>query len=1311
MNNRGSALVVVLAMVVLLTALVVAFFSRALLEQQISTSSANQVKVELFTRGVVGVIESELRQSLEATGTVIGGVRYYRVASGAAEGVTPPRESLKGLTNSEAFPNLVAMSSAKYPLHVTGSVRAAERASTTGTSLNGRSVPLSAWNKPLLLPKARPASGDSTRAGGRAAPDWILVARDGSNPAAHGPGVVGRYAFMIYNEGGLLDANLAGAPVLADSGSQRARWSRKGTAAFADWSLLKTADGDAVLTRRDLEQLVGWRNYASVQPGGNFPQFTVSGDAMVGRWLDYVTGGRFTVSGTMVGGRSDQMFSSRRQLIQFLTEGVAERDSDKARLQNALQYLGTFSRSSNQPSFWPHPGRPKIRSGQPEMMGGKVKDGEEDYGGGNSAHGEEERYNPPFPTLRVTTALAGSGARRADGSPFIVGEALVKKRFALARLMWLTYQGPSAGVPESDALFKWYRDNGGMPLDELRRWWRTGTSENIYNYFGLTWVPDATSGYAGYWRYDHGITGQDWVNGTEVTVIGVLSEVRDKNREPDFFELLQAAVNVGSVAKGRGAEGVGGSMYSGYLLRDTNVEFQIWQMGLNIIDGANPTQYPTCLKVNYGDETPVGGGKTYLRAFYGAMDLPYHYGTVKTAFISRSAEPPVPDDGSVSVGTLTDRGRVAGLLVPVIWNPYDASGSMSAMRPAQLRVSIAGSALYSSGTRIYEGKMKLRFRAFASKYEGTNAEGQEQWGDQNIKDDVWKPYEENFHWERNNTGLTFVNNPALYREPTALCVYQKPAGSELQPAPGNVFFSGEDDRGVREEFSGLGMLGFLFGRSPQRAEDLSSMTLVGKPPKPAYRIYSLNRVEYDRPSEGLVLRLEYQPESGGRWVPYQEYFFAMDSMETHVGLKADPYGTEKEDNRAKFPSFFDPLNQSLWNGRSYTYSNYEGRQGRGPVRFIGRYPVDPRVERFGMPSLYYAPVFQTAGDPVVASQRPGADEDSFTAAGYGGSNGNGEKQGWRYTGNSVSVFNPSLGHNEGIGGYHAGGQSQNLQHPVKNPGADASQTHYADADGVVRRAMGGWVGSPTPGVADGLPMATGANARPHGKPIILHRPYRTVAELGTVFRGTPWKNIDFSFPESGDSALLDIFCIRDEEAVAVGKVDLNTRQTPVLAALLAGAYRDEFNAGNEGGAASNLTVSEAENIAALLVTRTRAKPLVNISDLVGYYDPAVTLSGTRNNFESYDGFSADLGVYTGGAVSINNMATRFRETAIRALSGAGQAGTWNLLIDVIAQTGRYPAGAGSPDDFIVEGESRQWVHVAIDRLTGKIIDQQIEQAE
>jgi hypothetical protein len=68
-----------------------------------------------------------------------------------------------------------------------------------------------------------------------------------------------------------------------------------------------------------------------------------------------------------------------------------------------------------------------------------------------------------------------------------------------------------------------------------------------------------------------------------------------------------------------------------------------------------------------------------------------------------------------------------------------------------------------------------------------------------------------------------------------------------------------------------------------------------------------------------------------------------------------------------------------------------------------------------------------------------------------------------------------------------------------------------------------------------------------------------------------------------------------------------------------------------------------------------------------------------------------------------------RDTIARSLSEVVQTRTWGLLIDVVAQTGHYTPNATSLDDFIVEGEKRYWLHIAIDRFDGTIVGQQLEE--
>ena len=108
----------------------------------------------------------------------------------------------------------------------------------------------------------------------------------------------------------------------------------------------------------------------------------------------------------------------------------------------------------------------------------------------------------------------------------------------------------------------------------------------------------------------------------------------------------------------------------------------------------------------------------------------------------------------------------------------------------------------------------------------------------------------------------------------------------------------------------------------------------------------------------------------------------------------------------------------------------------------------------------------------------------------------------------------------------------------------------------------------------------------------------------------------------------------------------------------------------------DLTNAEAAQIAQALVNRTTSSnlgsgPLNNVADLVGRY----TAGFSNANGQPFDGFSADVGACysaTGPNSPAYPIVQRFRESAIRDLADAGQAGAWNLLIDLIVQTGRYP---------------------------------------
>src|SRR5439155_2318427 len=107
-----------------------------------------------------------------------------------------------------------------------------------------------------------------------AAPDWVFITSNGptviSNPTST---AVGRYAYAIFDEGGLLDLNVAGYP----TGTTAVQSGRKGSTAYADLTALPYPipnPSSGLTPIYQIDRLVGWRNYATTQPTNSFPGAT-----------------------------------------------------------------------------------------------------------------------------------------------------------------------------------------------------------------------------------------------------------------------------------------------------------------------------------------------------------------------------------------------------------------------------------------------------------------------------------------------------------------------------------------------------------------------------------------------------------------------------------------------------------------------------------------------------------------------------------------------------------------------------------------------------------------------------------------------------------------------------------------------------------------------------------------------------------------------------------------------------------------------------------------------------------------------------
>jgi hypothetical protein len=342
LRRSGAALLIVLAFVVLLTVVVFAFFSRATMARQTSKSTAAETAATILARSSLATVVSDLREEIAEGGTpTVATIGPQR--SGAPSSGTPPRFLI---------PNLVRISLSNDAILSPGvASRASAVNSTANIAANGRYVSRGRWNSHYVIPKINTGDDSSEPIAEFSAPDWVIVTRNGPTPfttmdaglknSSSNTYALGRYAYAVYDEGGLLDVNVAGCPTDFSPDQVGA----KGILAFAD---LPTAG----VSSWQSDNIVGWRNYATLKPAGYFSSLS---SASKSRFLPFggLTG-YFTlvttrtndflkVAGATYNAQTDQAIADRQQLIKLRRSlGFSV---------NALQNFGTFSRERNKPTW------------------------------------------------------------------------------------------------------------------------------------------------------------------------------------------------------------------------------------------------------------------------------------------------------------------------------------------------------------------------------------------------------------------------------------------------------------------------------------------------------------------------------------------------------------------------------------------------------------------------------------------------------------------------------------------------------------------------------------------------------------------------------------------------------------------------------------------------------------------------------------------------------------------------------------------------------------------------------------------------
>jgi hypothetical protein len=1612
--RRGSALLITLAFVLLLTVLIVGFLSRVLLAHRISVSSSNQVKADVFAQGaeasIIGDLELEITSTLTPSNSTVPSwspaapnqIYFPNAPANMVPLYDYPGAPTGTNTPAATVANLLKVSTTAPAANSTFPTAAS--APTTTPSLNGRYVSMNRWAESQMVDPTV-----YTNTATFPTPNWIMVTRSGTNTATFSSAVtfsnasksststiIGRYAYMIYDEGGLLDMNVAGRPYTTSSPLPTSLTSYPMGEATADLTQLTTSTGTAIMSTAQIDTLIGWRNNASVSPPA--PTGSLTGPAnltpanatnyfnyLLGVSNGFLTTGNTAVYNSGTTYSTDSAFTSRLQLIQFMQQLLGTGTTNGPNGPTAMQYLTHFSRTLSQPSFCPPVNDPTVTG----FTGTTTALASSPTSATNSAGGNDALINPAFLSTRVTGTFT-----RNDGSLALVGEPLVKKRFNLNRLAWITYAGPiwnsSTGTYNSNVATSYInalKTTNGFTDAFLKQ----GTAANIYNYFGLSWVsdtrtyPNPPGDNQSKWIYCHLNTninpntgsGQGpFASVTAVTsayftgstpFISRLSAL--SAREPDFFELLKAGIAAGSKAKAA-------TWQSGYPIAldpspyqnnlDISLDNAIIQLGANIEDQFDLDGFPT--RILFSDGSIFNSNQNQIREFDGVENLPYFYRIRAVPVVGRVPNPVY--SGTVTVtttptfsqagpglltdttGSITDTGYVVFMEEPEVWNPFDRNSPRCALSstgtmlldnngnplcPTSFRLVVdsndpddvvppgyAPKSITSSNFSTYNGSAALYGQVQASAfwnpgnypqlqgdvvygttyatgtvvlngvstvlngaprvYFGTGPTGSE-----SITDTLLPKYISTtgagpvglntaatygsatitpftsvaqmtappFVHYAENSGIYFYINEAstgtaaldYFREPTLLSNYNVPAGSLVQPygadnllaasttpvpsnhAPlsGSVLGTSttavtgtlsigapraQVPLGCIEDIAGYPWTGIYLGTVPLAFYCASSVyppsspywtntgpgthvvltqgtNLTGTFVNPWQCAYPNNWDVNGANGAGnaLTVRIQYYNGNPGSLPP---------ASNSTTASNWATYDTKYANILETHDAVFNLPGVRINSTSTYTLSNYNSLN-----ESYYNVAYDPRTSRFGMPyggaqvgSLTdVTPV--APGSPqnktnlsatygwidianrALVSERPDYSTGFFQefyksnnefgptlyTQNLPGSGGTGttvppqiQPPDWVLGGTGTSTA--STGFSMAPFGMFAQNLPSSTSFSYNNavassgsnlptPYADTETTtnsngffYYADPDHIVRRGMasymttGNSIGQPLAQAYTGTLSGSGQSSQLQSRPIVLNRPFKTVGELGYCFSGTPWKNIDFSNPESGDSALLDVFCVGDNcdaNGMMAGKVNLNTQQAPVIQAILAGAYKDDqqnnySSASAPSWALSPLSSTEASSIASDLVHRTvrgnttaGTGPLRNVAELVGRYTSLTAVSGDPDSPSNYDGsksfsgFSGDSGLTSAfsdttgsGAASSTARITRLRESATRALSSAGQTRVWNLLIDLVAQTGEYPPTATSFNQFAVQGEQRYWIHLAIDRYTGQVIDKQVE---
>jgi hypothetical protein len=776
----------------------------------------------------------------------------------------------------------------------------------------------------------------------------------------------------------------------------------------------------------------------------------------------------------------------------------------------------------------------------------------------------------------------------------------------------------------------------------------------IQEYFGLDVAGDITSDpLYRHWNYPTQNSTYVHTSGTILSLAQVAA--LSKPREPDFFELLQAGILNGSL--GGWGRGDGGQSPTDY---DTKTTVHIMRIGANIINQWDSDDYP--VTITYATDN----SGTSINV-YGVTDLPYI-----TQMFTKAYSP----NGDLTVPVLP-------YIYFQVWNPHQAPTVYNpANYPSKLRVvpfTFLGNStklvqysdtftlfiaatppLYSSGAFKWTYNPTM---GYASNAGGTNiAVGTNFFG---LATTYGGGYETN-----SAAGLTYssFNFQTNYREPGLLVGTPNPVLNYNSTNPPTAWSPGSS-------FGGGSPSG------PLAAISLPAIPYF--PPNGQYPGAIPSRYNGSTNSVPDIQWTNSIPTTNGwRFGLASQTVFAQQFMDTSSVWHT--YGTFEGVDAQTASSL---ANFSGWNTSGWWVPGVSTSPND-----VSWAKTDPRTERFGPGNIAQQATVSLHTDTISplnnASTTPLLNPNSTLANIAWPIDGNGP---FTNSGSAATPFRMD---------YWA---VNNPNNAIQGPFDAGTQTPYmADLDGITRGADSayGYSSSRAWGINPLLPggSSSGSSSQMQAlpaRPVMLNHPFNSVGDLGYAYRDDPFRTLDFMTPGSADAGLLDLFNMSEAPVVA-GRINPNTPYTQIVAALVSGATQSSLSSTSGVVPTATVPVSTAQNLASTFVTLTSATPITNRASLV--------TSGTVSNIIN-DGYFTDNGN--------TSLVKTEGESLVRSLAESSNTRTWNFLIDVIGQSGHFlnnsaPVTSGGKDNFVVDGERHYWLHVAIDRYTGKVVAEQLE---